>query len=135
MFIVFSMYTLKEVQIVYMLFLVNCYLLHIPMLPSQTASNVRGWVIEKNWLELAWQYIAMTRNNLSIIWISLKRTCVNKQYYLLNPCFLMVLLAIPSNKIPWFVSRIFIFFGNSAYPCVVGPLTLSVLVLRTVEMA
>ena len=26
---------------------------------------------KKNWLELAWQYIAMTRNNLSIIWISL----------------------------------------------------------------
>ena len=61
----------KEVQMVYRLFLVNCYLLHVPRLPSQPASNVRGWVIEKNWLELAWQYIAMTRNNLSIIWISL----------------------------------------------------------------
>ena len=61
----------KEVQIVYKLFLLNCYLLHVPRLPSQPASNVRGWVIEKNWLELAWQYIAMTRNNLSIIWISL----------------------------------------------------------------
>ena len=32
----------KEVQIVYRLFLVNCYLLHIPSLPSQPASNVRG---------------------------------------------------------------------------------------------
>ena len=48
----------KEVQIVYRLFLVNCYILHVPRLPSQQASN---------WLELARQYIAMTRNNLSII--------------------------------------------------------------------
>ena len=62
---------LKEVQIVYRLFLVNCYLLHVPRLPSRPVSSGRGWVIEKNWLELAWQYIAMTRNNLSIIWISL----------------------------------------------------------------
>ena len=64
----------KEVQIVYRLFLVNCYLLQIPRLPSQPAStekDLRGWVIEKNWLELAWQYIAVTRNNLYIIWIAL----------------------------------------------------------------
>ena len=64
----------KEVQIVYRLFLVNCYLLHVPSLPFQPASTEkddRGWVIEKNWLELAWQYIAVTRNNLYIIWIAL----------------------------------------------------------------
>ena len=64
----------KEVQIVYRLFLVSCYLLHVPRLPSQPAStekDLRGWVIEKNWLELAWQYIAVTRNNLYIIWIAL----------------------------------------------------------------
>ena len=64
----------KEVQIVYRLFLVNCYLLHVPRFPSQPASTEkddRGWVIEKNWLELAWQYTAVTRNNLYIIWIAL----------------------------------------------------------------
>ena len=43
----------KEVQMVYRLFLVNCYLLHVPRLPSQPASNARDGVIEKNWLELA----------------------------------------------------------------------------------
>ena len=37
---------LKEVQIVYRLFLVNCYLLHIPRLPSQPTSNARGGVID-----------------------------------------------------------------------------------------
>ena len=36
----------KEVQIVYGLFLVNCYILHVPRLPSQPASNVGGWVID-----------------------------------------------------------------------------------------
>ena len=30
----------------------DCYLFHVPKLPSQLASNVRGGVIEKNWLEL-----------------------------------------------------------------------------------
>ena len=30
----------KEVQMVYRLFLVNCYLLHVPRLPSQPTSNV-----------------------------------------------------------------------------------------------
>ena len=35
----------KEVQIVYRLFLVNCYLLYVPRLPSQPASNVGGLVI------------------------------------------------------------------------------------------
>ena len=43
----------KEVQIVYRLFLVNCYLLHVPRLPSQPASSGRGLVIETNWVELA----------------------------------------------------------------------------------
>ena len=32
----------KEVQIVYRLFLVNCYLLHVPRLSSQPASSSRG---------------------------------------------------------------------------------------------
>ena len=35
----------KEVQIVYRLFLVNCYILHVPIVPrvpSQSASNVGG---------------------------------------------------------------------------------------------
>ena len=32
----------KEVQIVYRLFLVNCYLLHVPRLPSQPASKMGG---------------------------------------------------------------------------------------------
>ena len=36
---------IKEVKIVYWLFLVNCYLLHVPRLPSQPASNVGGLVI------------------------------------------------------------------------------------------
>ena len=35
----------KEVQIVYRLFLVNYYILHVPRLPSQPASNVGGLVI------------------------------------------------------------------------------------------
>ena len=64
----------KEVQIVYRLFLVNCYLLHVPRLPSQPGSSGRGWVIDFIWLELPWQYLAMTRNNLSIILISLFKT-------------------------------------------------------------
>ena len=67
--------TLKEVKIVYRFFLVNCYLLHVPRLPSQPAST--GWRLSDwlNWLELAWQYIVMTRNNLSNIWISLATLC------------------------------------------------------------
>ena len=35
----------KEVQIVYRLFLVNCYLLHVPRLPSQPAINMGGLLI------------------------------------------------------------------------------------------
>ena len=69
-----TLHVSKEVKIVYRLFLVNCYLLHVPRLPSQPASTggrLSDWL---NWLELAWQYIAITRNNLSIIWISLKGT-------------------------------------------------------------
>ena len=46
----------KEIQIVYRLFLVNCYLLRVPRLPFQPDSNVGG---------------GMIRNNLNIIWISL----------------------------------------------------------------
>ena len=45
---------LLPVQIVYRLFLVNCYLLHVPRLPSQPASNVGGLVIHLtglNWLD------------------------------------------------------------------------------------
>ena len=34
--------SIKEIQIVYRLFLVNCYLMHVPRLPSQPASNVGG---------------------------------------------------------------------------------------------
>jgi hypothetical protein len=33
---------IKEVQIVYRLILVNCYLLHVPRFPSQLASSGRG---------------------------------------------------------------------------------------------
>ena len=40
-----SVTTTKEVQIVHRLFLVNCYLLHVPRLPSKPASNVGGLVI------------------------------------------------------------------------------------------
>jgi hypothetical protein len=43
----------KEVKIVSRLFLVNCYLLHVPRLPSQPASTggrLSDWL---NWLELA----------------------------------------------------------------------------------
>ena len=67
----------KEVQIVYRLFLVNCYLLHVPRLPSQPASSGRGWVIDFIWLELPRQYKAMTRNNLRIILISLLGSTAN----------------------------------------------------------
>ena len=65
---------IKEVQIVYRLFLVNCYLLQVPRLPSQPCGRLSDWL---NWLELAWQYIAMTRNNLCIISISLADPCGN----------------------------------------------------------
>ena len=44
----------KEVQIVYRLFLENCYLLHVPRLPPQPASNVGDLVIYVtglNWLD------------------------------------------------------------------------------------
>ena len=36
----------KEIQILYRLFLVSCYLLHVPSLLSQLASSRRGWVID-----------------------------------------------------------------------------------------
>ena len=58
---------IKEVQTVYRLFLVSCYLLHsFWIMPSQLATWEVEWLIK-----LAWQYIAMTRNNLCIISISL----------------------------------------------------------------
>ena len=66
----------KEVQIVFRFFLVNWYLLHVSRLLFQPASSGRGWVIDFLWFELLWQYIAMTRNNLSIILISLAAKCV-----------------------------------------------------------
>ena len=53
----------------------NCYLLKVPRLPSQLASSRRCWVIDLIWLELPWQYIAMTRNNLSTILISIIWIC------------------------------------------------------------
>ena len=40
----------KEIEIIHKLFLVNCYLLHVPRPPSQPASNVGGLVI---FIELA----------------------------------------------------------------------------------
>ena len=43
---------IKEVQIIYRLFLVNCYLLHVPRLSSQPASNMRDLVI--HWTGLNW---------------------------------------------------------------------------------
>ena len=49
----------------------SCYLLYVHRLPPQQGSSRRGWVIAFIWLELPWQYIAMTRNNLGIILISL----------------------------------------------------------------
>ena len=48
------MHVTKEVQIVYRLFLVICYLLHVPRLPSQPVSNAMQEVeIDFVWLELA----------------------------------------------------------------------------------
>ena len=58
----------KEVQIVYRLFLVNC--MYLGFLPSQIAPGEVEWLIDWFFF-LPWQYIAMTRNNLSIILISL----------------------------------------------------------------
>ena len=62
----------KEVQIVYRLFLVNCYLLHVILNYAQPASNVGGLVIHWTTVDLASQYIGVTRNNLCIISISLE---------------------------------------------------------------
>ena len=41
----------KEVQIVYRLFLVNCYQLHVLLNYAKPASNVGGLVIQVNWLD------------------------------------------------------------------------------------
>ena len=84
MFLHNIVFSKKEDQIVYRLFLVNCYLLHVPRLPFQLASSSRGWVIDFIWLELPWQYIAMTRNNLSIILISLVFSITDCCYVLEN---------------------------------------------------
>ena len=59
----------KEVQIVYRLLQVN--LLHVPRFPTQPASYMGGWVIDSIGWNCLDKYIAMTRNNLSIVWISL----------------------------------------------------------------
>ena len=71
----------KEVQIVYRLFLVNCYLLHVPRLPSQLANSRRGWGIDFICLELPWEYIAITRNShgrLENIWIMMLLSMASK---------------------------------------------------------
>ena len=69
-----KVHKIKEVKIVYRSFLVNCYLLHVPRLPSQPANNVGGLVI--HWTGLNWldSYIAMTTNNLCTISISLEHS-------------------------------------------------------------
>ena len=64
------------------LFLVNCYLLHVLLNYAQPASNVGGLVIHWTTVELAWQYIAVTRNNLCIIPISLWTTSWSKSHLL-----------------------------------------------------
>ena len=68
--VVYTIGLVKEVQTVYRLFLVNwyTYCMYLGFLPSQLTMWEVEWLIE-----LAWQYIAMTRNNLSIIWISLAK--------------------------------------------------------------
>ena len=47
--------------------IVNCYLLHVLLNYAQPAHNVGGLVIHWTAGELAWQYIAMTRNILCIV--------------------------------------------------------------------
>ena len=83
------------------LFLVNYYLLHVPRLPSQPAGNAGGWVIDFIWLELAWKYIAMTRNNLSIIWISLVRWPSQKRNHhkFMAHCGKVFVLILKNNKV------------------------------------
>ena len=62
---------IQEVQIVILKVISSELLLHVLLNYAQPASNVVGLVIHRIAGELAWQYIAMTRNNLCIIWISL----------------------------------------------------------------
>ena len=66
----------KEVKIVYRLFLVDCYLLHMETYKVKQMQiqiiYMGGSVI--HWSGLTVQYIAVTRNNLCIIWISLTLT-------------------------------------------------------------
>ena len=64
---------LCTIQIILWLFLVHHLLLQTKSVSSQPASNVWGLVIHWtgwNWLELVWQYISMSKNNLCIISIS-----------------------------------------------------------------
>ena len=81
-FNIFSLISMaKENQIIHRLFLVNCSLLHVLLNYAKPASNVGGLVIHSTAGELAGQYIAMTKNNLCIISISLSiargRICVD----------------------------------------------------------
>ena len=90
-----------EIQIILRLFLVHHILLQIKSVSSQPASNalqcgrLSDWV---NWLELAWQYIAKTRNNLSIIWISLDQGtsvgCLRSQHWKLQMLLSLFGLAV-----------------------------------------
>ena len=52
--------------------------MYIGFFSGHSAAVEVEW-LKKNWLELPcpWQYIAMTRNNLSIIWISLMKNSDN----------------------------------------------------------
>ena len=53
----------------------NCHLLYVPRLSFQPASNLGGLLFHFYWLELAWQNIGMTRNNLCIFSITLLQPC------------------------------------------------------------
>ena len=69
--------------------------MHVPRLPSHPASNVGGWVIDWtgwNWLDCT--YLVITRNNLSIIWISLSSLSILCIY-----CILEVLRGQPIKLI------------------------------------
>ena len=78
----------KEIKIIHRLFLVNCYLLHVPRLPSQPASTGRGWVIDfilVSFIFPKWLcYKIYFRNNLSIILISLGGTVCELLFFASN---------------------------------------------------
>ena len=46
------------------MFLVNCYLLHVPWLPSQPASSRRGWVIGFTWLNSVFKWVSSYKRSL-----------------------------------------------------------------------